>query len=285
MHPLESVWSLVSASITSLMYSQVCCGVAYGLTVEIYAVNGRFPFDFLQTFSSPAFENEFRKKPEGNRIVYILQNVNELELPNIKLPRTDWNPGWAVSIDRGRSGEWEYLRFISPAIHGSTLLWRAVGWVEGKRDRIRWMRIGARLRGRYQILTLMMESCLRLYTIGFLFLTFGPVKILEVFMAVCILLSYYLRVDEDCFVVPVDIWPFKALELAYPDTEAEHEEYCSGKHVILSYGLKHDLTTLFVWVDKIIIILFAAYQVVGTYRPGNIATYIVPIYRVIKDLI
>ena len=63
--------------------------VAYGLTVEIYAVNGRFPFDFLQTFSSPAFENEFRKKPEDNRIVYILQNVNELELPNIKLPRTE----------------------------------------------------------------------------------------------------------------------------------------------------------------------------------------------------
>ena len=41
------------------------------------------------TVTDHIFENAFWKKPEDNRIVYILQNVNELELPNIKLPRTE----------------------------------------------------------------------------------------------------------------------------------------------------------------------------------------------------
>ncbi len=59
---------------------------ANGLTVEISAVNGRFTLDFLQTFSSPVFVNAFLKELEENGIVYDLQDVNELELPNIKLP-------------------------------------------------------------------------------------------------------------------------------------------------------------------------------------------------------
>ena len=62
---------------------------ADGLTVEISAVNGRFTLDFLQTFSSPVFVNAFLKELEENRIVYDLQDVNELELPNIKLPWTE----------------------------------------------------------------------------------------------------------------------------------------------------------------------------------------------------
>ncbi len=62
---------------------------ANGLTVEISAVNGRFTLDFLQTFSSPVFVNAFLKEPEENGIVYDLQDVNELELPNIKLPWTE----------------------------------------------------------------------------------------------------------------------------------------------------------------------------------------------------
>ena len=62
---------------------------ADGLTVEISAVNGRFTLDFLQTFSSPVFVNAFLKELEENGIVYDLQDVNELELPNIKLPWTE----------------------------------------------------------------------------------------------------------------------------------------------------------------------------------------------------
>ena len=62
---------------------------ANGLTVEISAVNGRFTLDFLQTFSSPIFVNAFLKELEENGIVYDLQDVNELELPNIKLPWTE----------------------------------------------------------------------------------------------------------------------------------------------------------------------------------------------------
>ena len=61
---------------------------ADGLTVEISAVNGRFTLDFLQTFSSPIFVNAFLKELEENGIIYDLQDVNELELPNIQLPWT-----------------------------------------------------------------------------------------------------------------------------------------------------------------------------------------------------
>ena len=60
-----------------------------GLLVEISAVNGRFTLDFLQTFSNPVFVNAFLKELEENGIVYDLQDVNELELPNIKLPWTE----------------------------------------------------------------------------------------------------------------------------------------------------------------------------------------------------
>lgn len=62
---------------------------ADGLTVEISAVNGRFTLDFLQTFSNPIFVNAFLKELEDNGIVYDLQDVNELELPNITLPWTE----------------------------------------------------------------------------------------------------------------------------------------------------------------------------------------------------
>ena len=62
---------------------------AEGLTVEISAVNGRFTLDFLQTFSSPVFVNAFLKELEENGIVYDLQDVQELELPNIRLPWTE----------------------------------------------------------------------------------------------------------------------------------------------------------------------------------------------------
>lgn len=60
-----------------------------GLTVEISAVNGRFTIEFLQQFSSPVIVNAFLKELEENGIVYDLQDVNELELVNIRLPWTE----------------------------------------------------------------------------------------------------------------------------------------------------------------------------------------------------
>ncbi len=57
-----------------------------GITIEMSAVNGRFILDFIQVFSSPLFVNAFLKELEENEIVYDLQDVCDLELPNIKLP-------------------------------------------------------------------------------------------------------------------------------------------------------------------------------------------------------
>lgn len=59
------------------------------LLVEISAVNGRFTLDFLQPFSNPVFVNAFLKELDENGIVYDLQDVNELQLPNIILPWTE----------------------------------------------------------------------------------------------------------------------------------------------------------------------------------------------------
>ena len=59
-----------------------------GVLIEISAVNGRFTLDFLQTFSNPVFVNAFLKELDDNGIVYDMQDVNDIELANIKLP---WN--------------------------------------------------------------------------------------------------------------------------------------------------------------------------------------------------
>ena len=60
-----------------------------GMTIEISAVNGRFTLDFIQTFSCPVFVNAFLKELEENGIVYDLQDVNDLELANVRLPWTE----------------------------------------------------------------------------------------------------------------------------------------------------------------------------------------------------
>lgn len=60
-----------------------------GLLVEIAAVNGRFMIDFLQKFSNPLFVNAYLKELEDNEVVYDLQDVQKLDLPNIKLPWTE----------------------------------------------------------------------------------------------------------------------------------------------------------------------------------------------------
>ena len=56
------------------------------ILIEISAVNGRFTLDFMQPFSSPVYVNAFLKELDENGITYDLQDVNPLELPNIKLP-------------------------------------------------------------------------------------------------------------------------------------------------------------------------------------------------------
>ncbi|MBQ9001770.1 MAG: hypothetical protein IJ087_07965 [Eggerthellaceae bacterium] len=60
-----------------------------GLLVEVSAVNGRFTLDLIQHFSSPIVVNAFLKQLEDNGIVYDLQDVQELDLPNVKLPWTE----------------------------------------------------------------------------------------------------------------------------------------------------------------------------------------------------
>lgn len=62
--------------------------IGNNLLIETSAVNGRFTLDFLQSFSSPVIVNAFLKELDENGIIYDLQDVNELKLPNIKLPWT-----------------------------------------------------------------------------------------------------------------------------------------------------------------------------------------------------
>ena len=59
------------------------------LLIEISAVNGRFTLDFLQMYSDPVFVNAFLKELEENGIEYDLQDVNDLVLPDIRLPWTE----------------------------------------------------------------------------------------------------------------------------------------------------------------------------------------------------
>ena len=60
-----------------------------GLLVEVSAVNGRFTLDFIQHFSSPVVVNAFLVELEENGIVYDLQDVQDLDLPNVRLPWTE----------------------------------------------------------------------------------------------------------------------------------------------------------------------------------------------------
>ena len=59
------------------------------LLIEISAVGGRFTLDVIQRFSDPIFVNAFLEELEENDIVYDLQDVSRLELPNVRLP---WAP-------------------------------------------------------------------------------------------------------------------------------------------------------------------------------------------------
>ena len=56
------------------------------ILIEIAAVNGRFTLDFTQPFTSPLYVKAFVKELEENGIIYDLQDVMKLDLPDIKLP-------------------------------------------------------------------------------------------------------------------------------------------------------------------------------------------------------
>ena len=49
-------------------------------------MNGRFTLDFIQPFSSPLIVNAFLKELDENGITYDLQDVEKLDVPNIRLP-------------------------------------------------------------------------------------------------------------------------------------------------------------------------------------------------------
>ena len=63
-------------------------GPGNAVCVEISAVNGRFVLDVIQPFSSLVYVNSFLEELEENGINYELQDVQEVDLPDVKLP---WN--------------------------------------------------------------------------------------------------------------------------------------------------------------------------------------------------
>ena len=52
-------------------------------------MQGRFTLDFIQHFSNPIIVNAFLAELEENGIVYDLQDVQDLDLPNVRLPWTE----------------------------------------------------------------------------------------------------------------------------------------------------------------------------------------------------
>lgn len=57
-----------------------------GILIEISAVNGKFTLDFTQPFQSPLYLNAFLRELDENGITYDLQDVNQLDVPDIRLP-------------------------------------------------------------------------------------------------------------------------------------------------------------------------------------------------------
>ena len=56
------------------------------ILIEISVANGMFNLDFVQPFTSPIYVNAFLRELDENGIEYDLKDVNELELPNVKVP-------------------------------------------------------------------------------------------------------------------------------------------------------------------------------------------------------
>ena len=57
-----------------------------GILIEISAVNGKFTLDFTQPFRSPLYLNAFLSELDENGITYDLQDVNQLDIPDIGFP-------------------------------------------------------------------------------------------------------------------------------------------------------------------------------------------------------
>lgn len=64
-------------------------GKGDGILIEISAVSGKFIIDFMQPFSSTIYLNSFLKELEDNDITYDLQDVMDLDIPNVFLPWTE----------------------------------------------------------------------------------------------------------------------------------------------------------------------------------------------------
>lgn len=61
--------------------------------IEIAAVNGKFYLDVIQMFSSAIVVEALLKEFEENGIAYDLQDVRKLQLPNLRLPWSDYYSG------------------------------------------------------------------------------------------------------------------------------------------------------------------------------------------------
>ena len=53
---------------------------------QIEELENLFTLDFIQPFSSPQIVNAFLKQLDDNGITYDLQDVEKLDVPNIRLP-------------------------------------------------------------------------------------------------------------------------------------------------------------------------------------------------------
>lgn len=62
------------------------CSTGSPLLIEIAAVNGYFYLDVIQTFSSAIIVEALLKEFEENDITYDLQDVREIQLPDLRLP-------------------------------------------------------------------------------------------------------------------------------------------------------------------------------------------------------
>lgn len=56
------------------------------ILLEISAISGKFVIDFMQPFANPLYLKAFLKELDDNNIVYDLQDVLPLEIPDTKLP-------------------------------------------------------------------------------------------------------------------------------------------------------------------------------------------------------
>ena len=62
------------------------CSTGETILIEISAVNGKFTLDVIQPFDDSMLVNAFLKELDENGITYDLQDVNPLDMPDVRLP-------------------------------------------------------------------------------------------------------------------------------------------------------------------------------------------------------